>query len=540
LKFFSFPALLVLWLLALAFGLWTRPGIRGDLLQLDPHTIQAEIQPGLVYPYTLVLEDSDRISNITLSGHRQKIEPGTIKVHLQIPRGLCIVRLIFQTQNPSNLASTRFTLPLPERPWIHLLPWILISILLIYRFLRTRISIEQAKIFSVSALITTLWTFAIPWSQFSLDAYSHRTYVLDILKSHAIPPPDACSLCYHPPLYHVLAAIVLGSAQTIGIQTGRVLELFSLGMLLVGIWLGLEAIRILFSVAKARPLQWIFALCPQIWILSGRLNNDVLIFLLGSISFYFWTQSTVAKSSKRDLILAGVSAGLMCWTKGNGLVWVMMLAWISGTWNWKNIGATSGLILLISAFPFVLIGVTFSGIRSHLASHGGDLVVGNIADQFVNDHSFPVHFSDLWKIHWKSLMDSPFAVLQDGKYFLNTLVKNIAFGEFPLLPFSLAPLAYPGLIIVLLLGLELIRISLRFPFRCLSWGPVCALGIAALAVARVRYPFPTSQDPRYVVFLIYPILLGLSNLETRRLERYARYWTIIFTGISLLAIAVHH
>jgi len=539
LKHLTFPALLFLWVLALSFGLCTRPGIRGNVIALGTHTLQAEIQPGLLHAYTLVLMDSDELASIIVQGRQVRTGIGTARTTIQIPIGLKRLGLICETRHNSNPRNLIANLPLPERPWIHLLPFILISILFLYHFLHTRISPGQAEIFSLSALAASLWSVAIPWSQFSWDAYGHREYIYRILATHSIPPSNACSLCYHPPLYHILAAFVLGAAQTIGLETGRILEILSLGMVLTGIWFGLEAIRILFPASTAHPLQWIFSFCPQIWMLSGRLNNDVLIFCLGSLSFFYWVRSAQLTSNNRYLIFAGIAAGLMCWTKGNGLLWVVMLAWMAGTWDWKERGVASAIILLVTAFPFMVLGIVFSGARSRFASHGGDLVIGNIADQYINGQSFPLHFTDLWRIHLSGFLNSPFYAAQDTKYFLNTVIKSLAFGEVQLLPYYLNIFGYPGLVIISLLIIEFIRICLRCPHRILSWGPVCALGFVALAMARLRYPFPTSQDPRYVVFLIYPILLGLSSLDTRKLQRYARYWVLIFGGIEIIAITFH-
>ena len=149
----------------------------------------------------------------------------------------------------------------------------------------------------------------------------HTGYMLYLLFHKSLPDfdPRGYNQFYHPPLHHVIGALVFAALRAMGLRYrvigGEILQLFTAVYSAVFSVLMYKTLRLLDI--KGKPLVLctaVGAFHPTLIILAGSINNDILSIMLGMAAVYFtvrWSRSLRFS----DIIAAALSMGLGMMTK---------------------------------------------------------------------------------------------------------------------------------------------------------------------------------------------------------------------------------
>ena len=149
----------------------------------------------------------------------------------------------------------------------------------------------------------------------------HSGYILYLMKNHCLPDfdPRGHWQFYHPPLHHIISAVVLSIVKALGIdyidKGPGILQLISVGYSTLFAVLASKAVRQLGVKDNALVLSTaVVAFHPTLVILSGSINNDMLSALMQMAALYF----TIRWGKERKLwqiICIAFSVGLGMMTK---------------------------------------------------------------------------------------------------------------------------------------------------------------------------------------------------------------------------------
>jgi hypothetical protein len=165
-----------------------------------------------------------------------------------------------------------------------------------------------------------------PYDVRNFDGPAHVQYIEYLLRNGSLPKESDCSICHHPPAYHILAAGVFAFCARTGLaEPTKGLQVFSLGLWLVFVSFAALTVRWLLR----RPYQQVLATAlvvfwPYSIISSVRVNNDTLACALASMTCYFLVRWYPAP---RFCWLLGACscAALGLATKTNALVLVVLI-----------------------------------------------------------------------------------------------------------------------------------------------------------------------------------------------------------------------
>ena len=190
-------------------------------------------------------------------------------------------------------------------------------------------------VFAASAILVALYLSATGFDERNYDAAAHLQYIHKIADEHVVPVSQDCSICHHPPLYHLLAAVVMIVAErTQVVSAAFALQVFSVGLFFVFLGFGTLTVERLTTSARAQPWAAAFlAFWPVSTINAVRLNNDLLEFALMAAGLYYlvrWRR----EGSRALLIVACLVAVAATGTKLNGFI---LCAAIAGLLVWDLI-----------------------------------------------------------------------------------------------------------------------------------------------------------------------------------------------------------
>ena len=383
--------------------------------------------------------------------------------------------------------------------------------------------------------------------QRNYDARGQHQYLLYIAAHAALPPPGYCNVCYHPPLYYVLAALWARCLLvTHWLPLPKGLPLLSLIFAWVFVLFGILTVR---RLTRRRSVVYLATALLVFWpysvINSIRVHNDSLASALMAAAIYFavkWYQ--VGRG--RDLWWATLFAALGLLTKGTALVVVAALVVVVALrwWRTRSARAWAPWALLAGA----VLGVAF-GLGPYRHSDRGDpsLCRTFFGDACLVDQSLFAgnRAANYFGFDVQTFLSEPYLASMRGterNYFLPSLLKSSLFGTYNTDPER--DLAYPlnnGLakfLNALLLGmvaLGLTALGLATRARLRRYTPVLAIGVtmvAGLAVFRLVIPSPHHNDLRHV----FPLLILASLLYAEAVEEWRRRLPWVGMGARLVAV----
>jgi hypothetical protein len=403
-----------------------------------------------------------------------------------------------------------------------------------------------ALVLAGMALYVLYLSYTAP-EQRNYDAMSQHRYLFYVAEHAALPPPTYCNICYHPPLYYVVAALWVRFLQmTHWMPTSRGLPLLSLAFAWVFIVFGILTVRRFtrrpsaFYLATALIVFW-----PSAIINSIRVHNDSLASALMAGAIYFsitWYQA----GHGRDLLWAAVLAALALLTKGTGLVVVAVLVVMMAV-RLLRPGRAKGMArwaLVASA----ILGVAFvlGALRgtNREAWSWCQVLFGDACQVdrslFVDNRATSYLGFDA-----KTFLSEPYLAAMQGterNYFIPSLLKSSLFGTSNTVGDQ--DLAYPlnnrlaivlnGLLVgMAALGLTAAGMVTRARLR--RYVPVlgmAAMFIAGLAVFRLVIPSPHHNDFRHV----FPLLILASLMYAQTVKEWCRRRPWLGMGMRLLAL----
>lgn len=161
------------------------------------------------------------------------------------------------------------------------------------------------------------------------ESYGHAAYILHIVQNWALPDTNLPWQFYHPPLYHITSALFFAANQALGLEYIVIAEnlqylngLFSCLMLLVWIKIFRQ-----FSLKGAGLLvpAALMAFHPAFFVMGGCLNNDILMWLLISLTLLYllkWYQDPTLK----NIAVMGLCLGLGVMTKISAIMIAPVIA----------------------------------------------------------------------------------------------------------------------------------------------------------------------------------------------------------------------
>jgi 4-amino-4-deoxy-L-arabinose transferase-like glycosyltransferase len=365
-----------------------------------------------------------------------------------------------------------------------------------------------------------LWCVT-PHDWMAHDVEGHLAFVDYLEREGELPPPDLGFQFYQPPLYHALAA---GLQKVLGSDSPRPLQDLGLAISVLTLAAGLWAVAGFLPAGRGeqgglgRALSGIafvvLAVHPSLVLMAPRVNNDVLVtlwlFLAVALAGRWWREGR-----GRDWIGAVVVVGLGLLTKSTAILLLPVLGLLlllrrGETWGSRlRLGAAALLILASLAGWFH---------AQRFAVEGQRDLAGNLG-QLSPWLALETHADSLLTFHPGRVLAAPYVnpVIPgaDRDHFWEYLFRSSLFGEFSFRRFPLLlprALLVAGLALAAAALLGLAATQLRDRREALPYTLLFLIVLAGHLLYLGAAPFSTSQDFRYSVVLLLPLLFFVTRV----------------------------
>jgi hypothetical protein len=386
----------------------------------------------------------------------------------------------------------------------------------------------------------------------NVDALIELDYIRFIAEQWRPPPPDHCSVCHHPPLYFLSAAVfskLVGVTRLLSFEAG--LQAWSLVCFVAFITFAILTFRRFSSrpgvihLATALVIFW-----PGSILSTARVHNDILVWALMAGTLFFtvrWQQEDRAE----DLYRAAVLSALGVLTKASAFAMVLVLLAVYG---YRLVQKGTGLAQLKRTTPAFLVILAAALLAVSRKGPGATLChrVLGVACNISSEHFVPNRLANYLYFDLGAFFGYPFfsslAPNVDRNYFWNSLVKTSLFGTEvaadPELGYRLnAGLAtiidwlVLGMIVYALVGaFGVTRAGVRRRGVLLA---ASAAWLGSLALLRVMIPTPYHEDFRHVFPLVIPASLFFGELVDRyRCEKKALAWVGYLLSVACMLLSV--
>jgi hypothetical protein len=364
-----------------------------------------------------------------------------------------------------------------------------------------------------------LWCVT-PHDWLAHDVEGHLAFVEFLEREGELPPPALGFQFYQPPLYHALGA---GLQKTLGSTSARPLQDLGLILSILTLAAGLWAVAGFAPAGRGekgrlpRALSWtalaVLAVHPSLVLMSPRVNNDVLValwlFLAVALAGRWWREGR-----SRDWIgsVLAVSLGLL--TKSTAILLLPVLGLLlllrrGETWRSRlRLGAAALVMLVVLAGWFHAERFAVGGQRD-LAGNLGELSPWLALE---------ADAGALLTFHPGRVLAAPYVnpVIPgaDRDHFWEYFFRSSLFGEFSFgrVPLLLArALIVAGLALAAVALLGLVTAQLRDRREALPHTLLLLVVLAGHLLYLSTAPFSTSQDFRYSVVLLIPLLFFLTR-----------------------------
>lgn len=372
----------------------------------------------------------------------------------------------------------------------------------------------------------------------SHDVYGHIEYMDILIDSHSLPESQACWSCYHPPYYFATMAAgkaMLTAAGLTEFNIYQFLMLFSTATYSICLYFAFLTIRRFFSRPSLQIFSMgLFAFLPSSVMHSVAINNDLWMFTLFTIAFYYfviWWQLKITRFYYVSLAFASLSLIV----KASGIVIFALLGFFAlGYAISRHLEFFSmmkrfspAVIIMAAALLFNPIvdktlrpvsEQTSGGIIGNAQGLGAGLRVDNEARNYL-------YFNLI------DFVNSPFVHPIDNEsgrqYFWTTLLKTALYGEFrdhhahnegSEIRNTIAPIL--SLAFLILVAFIVFHAFLMRRERMVTYGPLYALILVcftALLTMRCLIPFFPINDFRYIwSIMMAPCVLVPLAVDTCR------------------------
>lgn len=359
-------------------------------------------------------------------------------------------------------------------------------------------------------LYTHMFTRAHDLGMFEENGVGHLSYIMNLAKHGTLPQSNSYQF-YHPPLFHILAAIFVkigtvlcGGDFNKGFEFAQVVNgVFSCYMLIAM----KNFIAEIDLKEKFQPyVIAIVAFLPSLYLMGGRLNNDMTVtffMLLCVINTYRWYK----KRDMKTIVCLALSFGLgmMCKISGGIMavftapVMIYCLVKDFKVKQYKNIIIQLAVFAVI-CFPLAL----WYPIRNYILFEQPLNFVhylGENSHVYTGDVTWYKRFFDFSLVQ---LISQPFADMPSDYSIPMHLVRSAVFGEFS---FDNKILIYRLLLTANLIMTILSVVSMGFVLvkgtkieakNRFGMFAVWVIVIVSFISVNISYPFICTADFRYI------------------------------------------
>ncbi len=366
------------------------------------------------------------------------------------------------------------------------------------------------------------------------DTEGHIEYVDQLMANRRLPAEGEGWEWYQPPLYYaVLSPLRLASTHLRQPElSDRLLQLPALLCGFAWLWLLAAALKQwnVRGAAAAMSLACV-ALLPTTAFAAARVNNDSLALPLSAaallVAGMWWKKPTY-----RSLLLCSVLLSLALLAKGTALLLVPIIGALlllkpklRVPAKLKAIGIAFVTVALLAGWY----GVLRVGIQRQ------NEIVGNVGNMNSALRVETTPEALLTFRPWKILQETqarPFDQNRDHVRFWEYFWRTGLLGEFDQTPFVrvIAPwLAAMSLLLLFPVLYGVWRMLLRRREHLPLLLTLIILPLGHLA-ARIRYPFTSTQDFRYSVLILFPVVVAL-GLALQHLPKAPRRITAAIAGV---------
>jgi hypothetical protein len=393
-------------------------------------------------------------------------------------------------------------------------------------------------------MLRIAYVVATPHDVRAYDWEGHMQYIDYVFRNGSLPPPSAGWEFYQPPLYYIVAAVLLRIASIMGLPSelrflflqwfSLLLSLLTLG---IGFWIGALLYPAKEHLRERLLFFGVIATFPSLILFAARINNDSLYHVFAFLSFGFllrWWQTR----RPRDwyLLAAAVCLGIL--TKSNAilLVPVSLLCLLAAELPWKAkimhgvaMCALVAAALALFLLPRALAGETTTVGVGNINTLNPALRVSAAPSAYVTFNPIEVlrhPYNHTWHDD------------QRRHNFWEFFYRSAYFGEFS---FGDALRAHAQFLLAI--GYLLFPLTLFGIWKSIrQWDRrhiplLLTLGVllAGHVAFRMQYPYSSSQDFRYSILLIVPLAFyaieGARHLP-KNLRRAAHIVMFLFIAAS--------
>jgi len=445
-------------------------------------------------------------------------------------------KIEFQLHNNGGKAGLRFG----KIEKVGLKHFVFTAILLICAFLllrKFRFGFIASLVVILGIVVRIIFYGNSEINSFEYDLGSHLTYINILAQENRIPANDECFVCYHPPLYYLISAPAYSNFNILR----QIQMLFSFLTIAFGVAL---IYRMFGKNMSAFLASLLWVLWPFSVISSVRIGNDIPFYFCSLFCIYF-ACSWWHKSKNSYFILATLGAAFSVAFKSTGFVvlGVWAIIYICGVFKNLKIGSLKALIAGV-AIVLLLLGTSqYKMVKNIIESKKVSFVenTGGLPNELrvKNEPGNYLYFS-VEKFLTEPYMN-PFDDRSGRQYFWNYSLKTSLFGEHRVWD---SPIGRVFASLISLFALVLIILSLwgilhlnikEFPLLLF----LAAL-FAALMFARIQYPYACTNNFRYILPAILPMvyfsLKGVQILTHKRLQILGYVSIILFAALSFAFI----
>lgn len=439
--------------------------------------------------------------------------------------------------------------------------WVMITGMIFTTNLPKNYKIILSVLFAVVLWLSYTYFANSFYTKWSHDAYWHIDYIKIMVNGNFLPSANQCRVCYHPPIYYFLSAIIYKISQFLHILNPYIV-IRRAGMILytiIGLFFG---IRFLYLVFQRKPIAfWCSTLLLLFWPLNyyygPRIINDNLFYMFSFIFLYLLVSrykhgSKIFETHKNIPIRTFIVLILWLFTKSNFIIWLPLLLitiyknfslrdndkWLFKKSLMNNI--KKGYVYYIYAIAIVVWYMTFQAIFKSKE------IVGNVSifwligyiwdvDLFRTFTSFDYNsFIHNTKWRWNQSLD-------ESEFFWNYIFKSMMYSEIGVYEKFKTLLAqrlnFIFFIFIILVFINLFKSSKEKLFYVVGF----IVPIVSMMIYRWIYPYIASMNYRYIfphiLFFLYFLVedIQLANLKNIKIITYMKILLIgIFVGLCIM------
>ncbi len=363
----------------------------------------------------------------------------------------------------------------------------------------------------------------------------HLGYIYTLFTTGKLPITNTWQF-YHPPFWHILGSLWLSFNKLLNIEMIKAIE----GIQILTPIFSSLTIVVTKKICERLKLKDIYrylaisfiAFHPTMIILSGSINNDMLMFFLEFLiilKLIDWYD----KPNIKNTIFLAIITGLCVMTKTNGALMAIPILYVFIKKILNNKKVIKDYIKKILLFGIISlpIGLWFP-IRSMIVFHSYDAVLSSGDFLYVGNYSL---FSRFFTMNFNELFN--FANVHTDYNLPSYIIKSALFGEFS---FNIGILR----IIMISISLLLIIISIVFMIKYLFKKKknliinilliIYITSIISMYFFNYKYPNACSMDFRYIVITLLSSIVIITYSLNEIKNKYIKIPIVILLSIFII------